>query len=375
MKLRKALLILIILVSVSSGILSSTLARFTDELAGFDSALVAKWNFSARGEDDEPGEFYNKGFTFDLFRMDNEKSLEPMDVGVKSFTFTGGGSDVGILYNVEMNAKDFLEPIPGTVATDNAVVYAPFIFKIAVSINDGAGDTPPEVFPFQDDADSGWFRPKDIDTDEDGFFPIFNEDSYFSPGSIDQVTVTVYWQWNTSFYINDLKPDWADPDTSKVAGEKYLHYYQVAYDEYYGPGGLDAQRKEAAEAVRDYLREHGSPSDDHTWIHYIRCKANHGAEYAAIEDPEAKEAYFNEHGGSFDTEDNIIWEYHEVPCPANHFAEYNHLVDEEHDAIEACETSLMAAYDDYDTLAADALAEKESVKVIFRIRGEQMKPQ
>lgn len=103
MKLRKALLILIILVSVSSGILSSTLARFTDELAGFDSALVAKWNFSARGEDDEPGEFYNKGFTFDLFRMDNEKSLEPMDVGVKSFTFTGGGSDVGILYNVPID--------------------------------------------------------------------------------------------------------------------------------------------------------------------------------------------------------------------------------------------------------------------------------
>jgi hypothetical protein len=46
----------------------------------------------------------------------------------------------------------------------------------------------------------------------------------------------------------------------------------------------------------------------------------------------------------------------------------------EQDAIEACETSLMVAYDDYDTLAADALVAKESVKVIFRIRGDQMAP-
>ncbi|MEG3069532.1 MAG: hypothetical protein RQM92_00525 [Candidatus Syntrophopropionicum ammoniitolerans] len=46
----------------------------------------------------------------------------------------------------------------------------------------------------------------------------------------------------------------------------------------------------------------------------------------------------------------------------------------EHAAITACETSLMAAYDDYDTLAIDALVAKETVKVIFRIKGDQMVP-
>ena len=35
--------------------------------------------------------------------------------------------------------------------------------------------------------------------------------------------------------------------------------------------GLDEQRKAAARAVEDYLIEHGSPSSDGAWTHYVYC--------------------------------------------------------------------------------------------------------
>ncbi|ATW23434.1 hypothetical protein [Candidatus Formimonas warabiya] len=377
MKLRRVLIILIVLVLISSAFFSSSLARFTDEFAGSDTALIAKWNFGARGEDDTAGEFYNKGFTFDLF---NAESVEPMDFGVKSFTFTGGGSDVAILYDVQMNADDLLWLTEGTVAkTVRTAVYAPFVFKIIAEINDGAVDTAPPVFS-PPDYDSGWFRPVDITTDEDGYFSIFdhtNGEPFFSPGSMDSVTVTVYWQWNTSCYINDTGTAFVSPDTSTEISETYLPYYQAAYDEYYGPGGLEDRREAAADAVSDYLDEHGSPASDGTWEHDVDCELSdeeHNSEYESL-DPEAKEDYLLEHGGTDDGTGGITWSAHSVLCSADHFREYNDLVDEEHDAIDACETSLMAAYDDYDTLAADALAAKESVKVIFRIKGDQIAPE
>jgi hypothetical protein len=86
LKQGKILLILIILALASTTFLS-TLARFTDEYTGSDVALVAKWNFGARGEEDIEGVFYNKGFTFNLF---NAKTVEPMDYGVKSSLLPGG---------------------------------------------------------------------------------------------------------------------------------------------------------------------------------------------------------------------------------------------------------------------------------------------
>lgn len=394
MKQGKILLILIILALASTAFLS-TLARFTDEYTGSDVALVAKWNFGARGEEDIEGVFYNKGFTFDLF---NAKTVEPMDYGVKSFTFTGGGSDVGIVYDVEMNARDLFEApngadfsglARGTVAkTPDVDVYAPFIFKITVAMNEGATDDPPVVFspPGVVDDDDVWFRPGDIETDDDGFFSIFKHidgDPFFSTGSTDQVTVTVYWQWNTSCFINDtgiaavVEPEQpVVPDTSTEITGDYLPYYQAAYDLYYGEGGLDEQRKAAARAVEDYLIEHGSPSSDGAWTHYVYCVLT-GGEHEQIYNslgPEEQGGYLALHGGSIDEETGIIWAPHSFLCPEDHFAQYNHLIGLEQDAIEACETSLMAAYDDYDTLAADALVAKESVKVIFRIRGDQMAP-
>lgn len=372
MGLRKIFSILLVLFMASSAIYSSTLARFTDEYAGADTALVAKWNFSARGQDDPDGEFFNKGFTFDLF--DNRR-VKPMDYGEKSFTFTGGGSDVGIAYDVEMNVRDLLLPVKGTVAQEVCDhVYPPFIFKISAEINDGATDDPPVVFS-PDGNEDGWFRPMDISTDQDGYFSIFNEDAAiptFSVGSTDQVTVTVAWQWNTSFYINETDTAHVTPNPSWEIAKKYLPYYQVAHDQYYGDGGLHDRRKAASRAVDDFLDEHGSPASDGTWESACPLSdTEHEEEYWSL-DEEGREDYLLAHGGYTDEETGeLSWAPHNV----DNYIEYNRLVKREEKAIEACERSLLAAYDDYDTLAVDALDKKESVQVIFRIKGDQIAPQ
>lgn len=351
-------LILLVLAAATSAYAALSFARFTEAYTGSDSALVAKWNFSARGQED--AEFYNKGFTFDLF---DGQTVKPMDCGGKYFIFTGGGSDTAIDYDVRMNAADlgFLNTCEIT-NTARADIYAPFIFKITAEIP-GAG---PYVFTPGGSAD-GWFRPKDIldgtagvDVDEAGYFSILS--GTFPVGSDAQVRVTVSWQWNTSFYIGD-SDDYADvrPNTAYDVDSACMLYYRAAYDAYHGPGGLLDQRNAAARAVGAFLAEHGGPSPDGTWLHYLTnatcdiCGADHGtADNACPEEPR------------------------KIPCPLNendgHFTEYNRLAGIENAAIWACDTSLLKAYDGYDTAAMNALISKESVRVIFRIAGNQVRP-
>lgn len=367
------------------------MAKYTDVFSGADTALIAKWNLGARGEDDIAGEFYNKGFTFNLF---DAQGIEPMDFGEKSFTFRGGGSDVAMNYDVKMKATDLMmlttAETKATIATAAGKdVFAPFIFKITAEINAGAAGTVPTVFSPYDATspyyDTGWFRPKDITLDEEGYFSIFEGTPVFSAGSNDQVTITVYWQWNTSYYINDTgiaavtAPHVVSADPSTTIADKYLPYYQDAYDEYYGNGGLLDRYEAATNAVAYYLDVHGSPNSDGTWPpHDTECTlsdAEHDAAYAEIGDPEAQEYYLSAHGGTKDETGYITWAVHTVSCTADHFTEYNALVTAANNALAACQTSLLTAYDDYDTFAANALAAKESVKVLFRLGGEQIAPQ
>ncbi len=428
---RQRLILGLVVLFLASFALLSTQARYTSEYTGQDALLVAKWNFGARGEEDIEGVFYNKGFTFDLF---NAQSVVPMDFGEKSFTFTGGGSDVGIAYDVAMNVQDLLWLATGTVAkTAGAAIYAPFIFRITVENNAAAEDTLPAVFaPGSGSAsgpasnfDSGWFRPGDIEDiiDEDGFFSIFQcnydadgEPPFFSPGSRDEVTVTVAWQWNTSFfineagtYINDIdaggpKSGPAVPNSAVSppdAAASFLPYYQEAYAVYYGPlpGGIKSlheRRMAAAQAVMDYLalynnslargglNEPGGDGDagepaapdlegSEPGVPEGPLPGAGGEGEPGVEPPESPEAG-GQHGdpagngspaGTFDTgggEDDFDYDY------------YNSLVAAEYAAVDDCNTSLMAAYDDYDTLAVDALVAKEAVKVIFRIKGDQLEP-
>jgi hypothetical protein len=435
MKRRWFLLILLALALLSTTYLS-TLARFSAEYAGLDAILVAKWNFGARGEEDIEGVFYNKGFTFDLF---NAQSVQPLDHGKKSFTFTGGGSDVGIIYDVEMKVQELLSLATGTVAKEPGVaIDAPFIFRITAEINGGATDVAPRVFsPCENTKepgmDSGWFRPGDVQADEDGFFSIFEQDGgapSFSPGSQDQVTITVEWQWNTSFYIGATGVSSAQgvvPDASLGEEGGFLPYYQEAYDGYYGSGGWEAQRITAAQAVIDYLAAYGglpggpppggngngSPEEEETpeleeqELGEGENLGEQGAGEGEEPEPEGPEPEEQEapepgggeqqtpdpgepepgEGGEADPEPGGQGSGEQGGEPEGDPSEngyasdpfdyeyYNQLVAAEHAALEACETSLMAAYDDYDTLAVEALVAREAVKVIFRIRGEQRSPE
>lgn len=157
----------------------------------------------------------------------------------------------------------------------------------------------------------------------DGFFSIFNEKSYFSLGSKDIVTVTVFWQWNTSFFIGDVGNTPIEPNPSTDTNGEYLPYYQIAYDEYYGEGGLNVKCIAASKQVDDFI-------------------ANHSPEQL---------------------KDNR--------------AEIIHLLSKESEAIDACNTSLLVAYDDYDTLAANALTARREMpgatnEAVFRIKGAPM---
>jgi hypothetical protein len=358
-RLVRLCLLLLVLAAATFTYSAMTFARFAEDYTGSDSALVARWNFSARGQDD--GEFYNKGFTFDLF---DGQTVKPMDHGGKYFIFTGGGSDTAIDYDVRMNTADlgFLTTY-GITAAAQADIYAPFIFKITAEIPGGGH----YVFMPGGSVD-GWFRPKDIldgtagvDVDQEGYFSILS--GLFPVGSDDQVRVTVDWQWNTAFYIRDID-DYADvqPNTAYDVDTACMLYYRAAYDAYYGPGGLQDQRNAAARDVGAFLAEHGGPSPDGTWLHFYPNVASvvFGADHEAEDDACPEEP-------------------HEIPCPLNendgHFAEYNRLAGIENAAIRACETSLLKAYDGYDTAAMNALVNKESVKVMFRIAGNQVRPE
>lgn len=328
MKLSRIILQLLVLTVGSFLVMPLTLARYTDEYSGSDTVLIAKWNFHAKGENDT--QYYNKGFTFDLF---NANAVEPMDLGENSFSFKSGSSDVAIEYNVEMKANELIkltsENNKAVIATQSEKdVYAPFIFKVSAAMSAGAQDSSPIVFQ------TNWFRLQDQDLDEEGYFSIFDLTDgkpTFSTGSTDEVTVTIQWQWNTSYYINDtgVAEVTPNPDTTLGSG-KYLSYYQIAYDEYY-VGGLQDQREAAFNAIDAYLNVHGSPQPDGTWP------------------PDGD-------------------------CTEDHYASYDALVATANAAIEACNSSLLVAYDDYDTFAAHALNAKPLVQVIFRISGDQVQP-
>lgn len=314
--------------------MTGTLANYAQQWDGEDTAYVGRWNFSAKGEDDD--DFYNKGFTFDLF---NGTKISAMDAGSKSFVFTGGGSDVAISYNVKMQLQDLLK-LPlltgQTVAGyENVSIYLPLIFRIELAIIEDAVEE--DQLPVLLNG-GGWFRARDIEVDEDGYFELFEDGAFFEKGSYAKVWVTVYWQWNASYYISDAIDAFADVQaTSAVNGNGTLRYYTDAYDAYYGPGGLLDTYRARRDAVDAYRAEHGLPDEGGAWEHDVD-----GA-----------------------------------PCPDNgpaHYAAYESLVNSANAAQMACESSLLSAYDDYDTLAVDALIGQE-LRIEFQIYGLQIAPE
>jgi hypothetical protein len=105
MKLSYIIRLLLILTLGSMCILSSTLARYSDEYSGNDTALVAKWNFRVGTSEDN---LHNLGFTFDVF---GGEALKPQAQGENTFYISSGESDVAIDYEVFMNVQRSCRPI------------------------------------------------------------------------------------------------------------------------------------------------------------------------------------------------------------------------------------------------------------------------
>jgi hypothetical protein len=179
MKLRYTIRLLLILALASSCILSSTLARYTDEYSGSDSALVAKWNFRVGSAEDN---LHNLGFTFDVF---GGEALEPQARGENTFYVSGGESDVAIDYEVFMNVK---------------------VLQIDIGWDDGDDDYPPLIFRIESESESAeasieepyddWFDLQNIEADEDGYFLIAS--GHMEHSSAELIPVTIRWWWNTS---------------------------------------------------------------------------------------------------------------------------------------------------------------------------------
>ncbi len=201
MKLSYIIRLLLILTLGSMCILSSTLARYSDEYSGNDTALVAKWNFRVGTSEDN---LHNLGFTFDVF---GGEALEPQARGENTFYISSGESDVAIDYEVFMNVQVLQTDIGWDNGDDD---YPPLIFYVSSGEN-GAN--------IEDPYDE-WFDLQNIEADEDGYFRIAK--GHMEHSSAELIPVTIHWWWNTSYYIGT-------PNSDESANG---NYYAVALEDY-----------------------------------------------------------------------------------------------------------------------------------------------
>ena len=171
MKLRYTIRLLLILALASSCILSSTLARYSDEYNGSDTALVAKWNFRVGSNEDS---LHNLGFTFDVF---GGEALRPQAQGENTFYISSGESDVAIDYEVFMNVQVLQTDIGWDNGDDD---YPPLIFYVSSGEN-GAN--------IEDPYDE-WFDLQNIEADEDGYFRIASGHLEHSSAELIPITIT-----------------------------------------------------------------------------------------------------------------------------------------------------------------------------------------
>jgi hypothetical protein len=316
MKLRYTIRLLLILALASSCILSSTLARYTDEYSGSDSALVAKWNFRVGSAEDN---LHNLGFTFDVF---GGEALEPQARGENTFYLSGGESDVAIDYEVYMNVEVLQTDIGWSASADDD--YPPLIFLIE-SESETAEASIEE--PYDD-----WFDLQNIEADEDGYFRIAS--GHLEAGSSELVPITIHWWWNTSFYVGGK-----DDTTVDEVGD----YYDRAMDEYLA-------------YVADY----------NFWVSRANSFwANHQQVVTTVDEVEI--VSYNCIEGCTHGDDD-----------AAHEAAYQELRDAVDDARQAIDNCDKMKYDRYDTKALSALRnldESSPQSILIKVTGDQVAPE
>lgn len=166
MKYSKLLILLLIVSLFSLHGLSPTLARFSSDYDGLDTALIAKWDFKVGLEGEELGK--SDLTNFDLFQG---VVLGPDTSGNKSFFISSGESDVAIEYKVMINAEDLILDFD-----DEETLYLPLVFR---SNNDHG--TP-------------WIR-----ISNDDYFEVAS--GYLDSNFAVPTEVTTYWKWDASYYV------------------------------------------------------------------------------------------------------------------------------------------------------------------------------
>lgn len=164
MKYIRLALLLMLVSFCSLHVLSPTLAQFSSEYSGSDTAVVAKWNFRVGAEDSNLG--VSDLNDFDLFKGE---ILGPTSTsqGAKSFFISAEGSDVDIEYEVFMHADDF------SFEQEENKYYLPLVFRV----NEGTN------------------------------FTLEGEEGYFSVATGDLKAeqteeVIIAWWWDASYYNN-----------------------------------------------------------------------------------------------------------------------------------------------------------------------------
>jgi hypothetical protein len=316
MKLSYIIRLLLILTLGSMCILSSTLARYSDEYSGNDTALVAKWNFRVGTSEDN---LHNLGFTFDVF---GGEALKPQAKGENTFYLSGGESDVAIDYEVFMNVK---------------------VLQIDIDENNGDDDDfPPLIFLIESESETAeasieepyddWFDLQNIEADEDGYFLIAK--GHMEHSSAELIPITIRWWWNTSYYVGDNP----NPDVSEEGD-----YYAKALVIWQGLVNQYNARVSEANAFWPDHPQVVTTVDEVEVVSY---------------DCTVKPCPYGESDSA-------------------HKDAYQVLRDAVDDAEDAIDNSWKVKYDNYDTKALSALSnldESSPQSILIKVTGDQVAP-
>jgi hypothetical protein len=314
MKLSYIIRLLLILTLGSMCILSSTLARYSDEYSGNDTALVAKWNFRVGTSEDN---LHNLGFTFDVF---GGEALKPQAKGENTFYLSGGESDVAIDYEVFMNVKVLQIDIDENNGDDDD--FPPLIFYVSSGEN-GANIEDP-----YDD----WFDLQNIEADEDGYFLIAK--GHMEHSSAELIPITIRWWWNTSYYVGDNP----NPDVSEE-GDYYAKALVIWQ-------GLVNQYNARVSEANAFWGKHRPVVTDVDGVEIVT--------YDCDEEP-------CPYGDSDDA----------------HKAEYQPLASAVNNARNAIDNCDKVKYDQYDTKALSALSnldDSSPQSILIKVTGDQVAP-
>ena len=317
MKLPRIIIPLLVMALGSFSILSSTLARYTSEYSGADTALVAKWDFRVGTTADN---LQNQGFTFDIF---DDQELSPQDKGENSFVVSGGESDVVIEYQIFMNTNALLHDVN---EAQLGIQYPPLIFYIS-SLSATV------ITPY-----NSWFDLNDMEIDSDGYCLVAT--GQMEANSAELQTITIHWWWNTSFYVGTPNSD--DSETGNYYALA-MSIYESLVDDYNTK--VNAANTFYTQHVRIVTTENNVEVVSYDCPAGASCPITLGAE-----------------GGDID---------------GAHMAAHAALLAEVDSALNAVNNSLKCQYDAYDTKAVAALKDLEVSEpegILFKVIGNQVAP-